>query len=176
MEKKLAQVKLLARPALFTPTGENPSQTDPASLPHPFTHLSARRGAEGKEVTPKSDTCFSAHPSRMGEELKHGLKRSGRELYLHPGGAPHLGLDPHLLQPLEFGEAGCECMLFPARCSPCSQRPFLTTALDWPRPKARPSVGVFPGIWRTFDRGSPGMWQEEEMGQSGPAKFSRGNE
>lgn len=41
-----------------------------------------------------------------------------------------------------------------------------------PPPKAGPRVVVFLGTWRTFSR-SPGMWQEEEAGQSDLPSFPK---
>lgn len=64
---------------------------------------------------------------------------------------------------------------------PSMMRVLLLTCLPVNSPRVVTANGqalmvVFPGTWRTFKRGSPGMWHKKETGQSSPAKFSRGNE
>ena len=134
----------------------NRSSAIPSSIPGP---------GEGKR---RRRILDSVHTCQGWEELTPG-ERLTQTSALHPEVSAPEWLDPHLPPTLEFREVGCEYTPTPA-----TMQALLLTPPS--HPQCRPSVGVFSGIWGPFNRGSPGMWQEEEMGHSGPANFSRGNE
>lgn len=136
----------------------------PSSLRPP---LCQERGRKEGAKTYRGEATRST-PARTGggaEAWPDGLS-SPPAPHLYPRGSPHLWLGPLLAARAGFSAGGLQAHTIPGwDAGPAPNVP------SHPQPKARPWVVVFLGTWRSFSRGSPGMWQEEETGQSDLPSF-----